>query len=215
MGKVRHQRKKYHAPAVGTSQTASNNDQGDALSAAISTSSKDVTLNDIRPDLFATTQIDLRHKLETQSLACSEMDTMSMVSMRSTKSSCREGKKLERRKERRQYLLERLQLRKRLDDEAAAQRKRQRTAVVGDMRLLTNALPSLERLQSLAEIQKEKENAKKNSKKQSNLQKKLVDDLSTFLAIAQHKEYQKDMFNLVGVSVQERLRRSAAGEEEA
>ena len=37
--------------------------------------------------------------------------------------------------------------------------------------------------------------------------------MSTFLAIAECKEYQDDMFNLVGVSIEERLKRYKEGKE--
>ncbi|XP_018026483.1 ribosome biogenesis protein SLX9 homolog [Hyalella azteca] len=215
MGKARRQRKKYHAPAVGGNIATGNKNESDPTE-TMSTSEGNlgISRNRIRSDLFAGLNMNLQASLETRSLAHSDMDTMSLASMRSTKSTCRDGKKLDRRKQRRQDLLEILNFRRSLDEESLAQKKRQKTAVVGDMRPLTDALPSLERLQSLAQIQKAKEEHQKNSKKQSNLQKQLVDDVATFVSIAQYKDYQKDMFNLVGVSVQERLRRAQAGEDD-
>ncbi|KAK2143796.1 hypothetical protein LSH36_812g00055 [Paralvinella palmiformis] len=89
--------------------------------------------------------------------------------------------------------------------EAAAKRKRQQTAVVGDMQPLEDTLPTLELLLKDVRERSTQSNKPKPTLKEKQRKKQMLEDISTFKQVLQHPVYRHNPLATIKEHLQNKL----------
>ncbi|XP_068247565.1 ribosome biogenesis protein SLX9 homolog [Palaemon carinicauda] len=194
MGKIKRIRQKYHT----TLKKESGSEHQPSVEAASKQQLKPVIkANDaVSPksdNLFAGIQINMEEvKTSFDPAAEDDFDKMSIAgALGATK---HEGvTKKDRRMQRRKELLKTFDTIKACEREAKERKRREKTAIVGDVHPLLDALPSLEEVLAATSQNKRPVSTKvRSTKKQKKATEEMMADVNMFVAINKDQEFIKD-----------------------
>ncbi|XP_042211364.1 protein FAM207A-like [Homarus americanus] len=208
MGKIRRLRQKYHASLSKDGKDQESNGLASApripqLVPVVKKTTTDGVGSS--GNMFAGLQIKLGEAESTPPTGSMDVsDTMSTIS---SGRRDRSGSKKERRKQRHEEFMQKIDVVRASSRAEKERKKREKTAVVGDMHPLLNALPSLEELFASSNKNKDSQIIKevKGTKKQKEAQKDFMSDMQTFMTIQQDPIYRNDPFGAVCKGVENRV----------
>ncbi|XP_044731722.1 protein FAM207A [Chrysoperla carnea] len=192
MGKIRHQRKKYHlsrnsAEPINADETY--NSQLPILPLLINE----------KQNIFADVKIsfnDLKKTLND--------DTKSVKSFKSFKSEISDGKRLSKKDKialRHEFILNKINVVEQARKSTLAKKKREQTEIIGDLLPLRDALPALETLIQSTSSQNLKSTQiiqkKKPIEKRRIREKNTVKNVKTFRALISNKEFKKNPLKMM------------------
>ncbi|XP_064118119.1 ribosome biogenesis protein SLX9 homolog [Macrobrachium nipponense] len=207
MGKIKRIRQKYHATLKKEngkeSQPTIQASSEQQLKPVIETTDAVSSQSD---NLFSGIKIRLEDiKNSSETLAHDDFDKMSISSALVGKQHEGVSKK-ERRKQRREELLKTIDTVRACEREAKERKKREKTAIVGDVHPLLNALPSLEEVLAVSYQNKRPvSNKVRSTKKQKKATEEMMADIQMFVAVNKDQEFIKDPFAAASKAVQNRV----------
>lgn len=206
MGKVRRLRQKYHASVSKKKVEDATKDQditNNTLHQVPRIQSEAPSNLMDRDNIFAGLQIKLQKVEGVPAPSHAESDNMSVTSV-SQQSQL--GTKADKRKKRRQELLEKIDVVRARQLAEKDRKKREKTVITGDMNPLLNALPSLGELME-SKNKKKSRNLKTPSgtPKQKTAKKEALADIQMFTSIHQDPHFVKDPFRAVALAIENRV----------
>ncbi|KAI0212934.1 hypothetical protein LSAT2_002070 [Lamellibrachia satsuma] len=205
MGKVRQKRHRAHQGAVKAK---------DKELVGLTTHSGSVNLSKVAPSqlpstgLFSKVDIDL-NALSKQLLSSdADFDTRSAITSKSMKGL--NLSKKDKRKLKREFLTKKIDQIKLMRQQAKDHKKRQKTAVVGDMRPLVDTLPTLELLlKDVSKVHQANETQPKKTKsiqKTKAKQKQMNTEMSLFKQVLDHPSYKANPLSTITEHLQNKLK---------
>lgn len=205
MGKMKRIRQKYHTrPSVEKKEdedtqlpTRILNEQ--QLMPVIDKTDQISTKSD---NMFAGLQI----KLKGVNPPVADTDDSDRMSMSSTTSAQKGFTKKERRKQRKEAFLQKIDTVRAGERAEKERKKRENTVIVGDVHPLIDALPTLEELVASTCNKKHPTTTKvRSTKKEKHATKDMMADIQMFLAVHKDQEFKKDPFGAVSRAVHNRV----------
>ncbi|KAK4296981.1 hypothetical protein Pmani_030564 [Petrolisthes manimaculis] len=220
MGKVRRLRQKYHASlSSNKNDDDKNNDDGDAITTLPREIPKLVPTFTGAPtagsvgnsgNIFAGLEIKLDDVVRppTTNVTTHKTDEVDVMSTVSESRRNRTGSKRERMKKRHDEFMQKIDAIRVGKQAEKDRRKREKTAIVGDVHPMRNALPSLEELMtsSRAKTDNQKLKKSKGNLKQEDVQKDFLSDVQMFVAVTQDPVFNKDPFAALRQATENRLK---------
>ncbi|KAK2187016.1 hypothetical protein NP493_180g01030 [Ridgeia piscesae] len=205
MGKVRQKRHRVHQGAV----KAKDNE-----SAKQTTQDSSVKLSKVAPTqipsvgLFSKVDIDLNALSKQLPSSDADFDVRSTITSKSMKGL--NLSKKEKRKLKREFLTKKIDQIKLMRQQAKDHKKRQKTAIVGDMRPLVDTLPTLELLlKDCSKVQQPSETKPKKEKaiqKTKTKQKQMNTEISLFRQVLEHPSYKANPLSTITEHLQNKLK---------
>ncbi|XP_045600505.1 ribosome biogenesis protein SLX9 homolog [Procambarus clarkii] len=208
MGKVKRLRQKFHTSLAKERKSKESNDLPAPGILQLVPMVKKIESDEATAsgNMFAGLQIKLG---ETENMPASKTvdtsDTRSMTSVSSNKQS--RCTKKERRRQRHEEFMQKIDVIRASAKAERERKKREKTAIVGDMHPLLNALPSLEELIATSTSKTDVQASKKvkGTKKVKERQKDFISDVQMFMAIQEDPVYKNDPFGAVSKAIENRV----------
>lgn len=206
MGKVKRLRQKYHTSIAKEERNEVDNGGFTApgplqLVPTVKNTIPGATSSS-GSNMFAGLQIKLGEVENTPT--SSSIDVSDVTSTASFRKQNKCGTKKERRRQKHEEFMQQIDF---IQGAARAERerkKREKTAVVGDMHPLLNALPSLKELMSASKT-KTQPTKGVSGKKKMEMQKDFMSDIQMFMAVHQDPIFKSDPFGAVRKAVENRV----------
>ncbi|XP_076310739.1 ribosome biogenesis protein SLX9 homolog isoform X2 [Tachypleus tridentatus] len=204
MGKIRHSRQKYHLPAVGSNSLKINEGKKEIQSKEQYSQLEKCTTVSANSSLFENLEIDLSKVAQLH-----DYDKRTIISNKSVEPQL---SKKERRKLKHQGFLQKIEAIKAAKQKENETKKRKQTPVVGDMKPLEEALPTLELL--MKDNQKT-DGSSENLDKPIGMrtlkaqQKAMLQDIETFQFVLKHPAFQEDPTGTVIAHIHKTLEQEA------
>ncbi|XP_077997629.1 ribosome biogenesis protein SLX9 homolog [Glandiceps talaboti] len=195
MGKVKRTRQKYHSAAVKCDEKKK---QKAETAANPNVAKGPIALPPIFPTegLFSGTHIDISKLATDPEKKDKDFDVKSTISSRSESGQL---KKKDRQKQRHERWLEKIETIKLLKQKEKDAKKRAKTPIVGDLHVLTDALPDVTYLLNKTSKHKSKKQKKKarSTLKSKDRQKLMLDEVSKFKQLQHHPKFQANPLSTI------------------